>query len=92
MGGFVNKDVLGLDIVNLEDEVEWKEWAVLVLHSLCEGKIIKQEERKQWLKLVFAGDKKVYEVLKEYLQNESIDRLREAYGGMNIQAQGVDNC
>ena len=87
MGGFFSKDALSLDKVNLEDEVDWKEWAVLVLHSLCEGKIIKQEERKQWLKLVFAGDKKVCDVLREYLQNESIDRLREAYGGMNIQAQ-----
>jgi len=92
LGGFFNKDIFNLDNVNLEDEIEWKEWAVLVLHSLYERKLIKEDERKNWLKLVFAGDRKVYEVLREYLQNESVEKLRDAYSGLNIQAQGMELC
>jgi len=64
----------------MEDDVQWKEWSILVLYSLCESELISVSEKKEWAKQIFAGNKKGYEYLRDYAQSGDISQLRE---GMN---------
>lgn len=79
-----NKEVVFMQQVNLNDDIEWREWAVLVLYSLHKSGRITYNERKQWLKLVFAGQKMIYDILKEYVQKENLDNLNVAFPDLKI--------
>ena len=79
-----NKETVYNQQVNLEDDLEWKEWAVLVLYSLYKSNRITCDERKQWLKLVFAGQRMIHDILREYIQKENLDSLSAACGELKI--------
>lgn len=83
-GEVLNREVVYNQQVNLNDDGEWREWAVLVLYSLHKSGRITYNERKQWLKLIFAGQKMVYDILKEYVQKENLDNLNMAFPDLKI--------
>jgi hypothetical protein len=78
-GGFLNRDILfkaGVQVMD-DDDVQWKEWSILILYSLCESELISVTEKRDWAKSIFNGNKKAYEYLRDYSQVGDINRLRE---------------
>lgn len=65
----------GMEI--MDDDVQWKEWSILILYSLCESELISLSEKRDWAQLIFNGNKKAYELLREYSQSGDLFLLRE---------------
>jgi len=78
----MNRDLIELNKDDGTDENDWKEWAVLVLYTLCESNIITLEEKRKWAGLVFANDKKAYEILKHNMQASDFSKCRDALNAL----------
>ena len=74
----MNKDLIEATKDDGTDENEWKEWSVLVLYTLCESNIITLDEKRKWAKLIFANERKAYEVLRNNMQASDFTQVRDA--------------
>jgi len=68
----------------LVDDGQWKEWSILVLYSLCESGVISVEEKKYWANFIFGGDRRVYEYLRDYVQESDFSQVRIALNNLSI--------
>jgi len=68
----------------LVDDGQWKEWSILVLYSLCELGVISVDEKKYWASFIFNGDKRVYEHLRNYVQESDFTQVRDALNNLSI--------
>ena len=84
-GGFLGRDILAKgNSLTGEEDFQWREWSILILYSLCEAGSITYTEKKAWGKLIFDGDKKAFEILKEYSQVGDITLLKKKFDNLMI--------
>ena len=78
----MNKDLIEATKDDGTDENEWKEWSVLVLYTLCESNIITLDEKRKWAKLIFANERKAYEILRNNMQASDFTQVRDSLNAL----------
>ena len=76
------KDLIDNAREDIADENDWKEWAVLVLYTLCESGIITLDEKRKWANLIFANERKAYEILRNNMKASDFSQVRDALNGL----------